>query len=102
VSASTRLSGRSTAVLAALLIALAALPSVASARPYYDGPGYQLAEPAESSTPAETVVRTVIKEQSFRVLPIALAGAALIIAIAGTGYTIARVAPLRQQLRARH
>ena len=45
MSARHRLTRRSTAVLAALLIALAALPALASARPYYDGPGYQLAAP---------------------------------------------------------
>ena len=75
---------------------------MASARPIYDGPGYQLPAPPESSTPAETVVRTIVKEEAFRALPIALAGAALIIAIAGTGYAIARIAPLRQQLPSQH
>jgi hypothetical protein len=35
-------------------------------------------------------------------LPIALAGAALIIAIARSGYSIVRTAPLRQQLRGQH
>ena len=102
MSASTRRTRRTATVLAALLIALVALPTMASARPIYDGPGYQLPAPPESSTPAETVVRTVVKEESFRVLPIALAGAALIIAIAGSGYTIARTAPLRQQLTSEH
>lgn len=97
-----RFTRRTAAVLAALLIALAALPTMASARPIYDGPGYQLPAPPESTTPAETVVRTVVKEESFRVLPIALAGAALIVAIAGTGYTIACTVPLRQQLRSQH
>ena len=41
MSASTRLTRRTATVLAALLIALAALPTIASARPIYDGPGYQ-------------------------------------------------------------
>ena len=102
MSASTRLTRRTATVLAALLIALAALPTIASARPIYDGPGYQLPAPPETSTPAETVVRTVVKEESFRVLPIALAGAALIIAIAASGFTIARTAPPRQQLPSQH
>jgi hypothetical protein len=31
-------------------------------------------------------------------LPIALAGAALVIAIAGTGYALVRIAPIRQHL----
>jgi len=98
VSTSTRLTRRTAAVLATL-IALALLPSVASARPLDAGPGYR---PAEPSTPAETVVRTVVREQTFSVLPIALAGAALIIAIAGSGYAIVRIAPIRQQLRGLH
>ena len=97
-----RLARRSTAALVALLITLTALPAMASARPFYDGPGYQLAGPAESSTPAPTVVRTIVKEEAIRALPIALAGAALIIAITGTGYVLMRVAPLRQQLRSQH
>jgi hypothetical protein len=97
VSASTRLTRRSAAALATLLIALAVLPALASARPYYDGPGYQLSGKSE---PAATVVRTVIKEEeSLRVLPIALAGAALVVALAGAGYIVARVAPLQRQLR---
>jgi hypothetical protein len=98
VSTSIRLTRRTTAVLLTL-IALAVLPTVASARPIDSGPGYQ---PAEPSTPADTVVRTVVKEQSFPVLPIALSGAALIIAIAGSGYAVARIAPMRQQLRSQH
>jgi hypothetical protein len=102
MSARHRFARRSTAVLAALLITLTALPAIAGARALYDGPGYQLAAPAESSTPAPTVVRTIVKEEAIRALPIALAGAALIIAIAGTGFAIIRVAPLRQQLRGQH
>jgi hypothetical protein len=96
-----RLARRSTAVLAALLITLTALPAMASARPFYDGPGYQLAAPAEPSTPTPTVLRTIVKED-VRELPIVLAGAALLIAIAGTGYAMIRIAPLRQQLRGQH
>ena len=80
-----RLARRSTAVLAALLLTLTALPAMASARPFYDGPGYQLAVPAESSAPTPTVVRTIVNEEAVRVLPLALAGAALLIAIAGSG-----------------
>jgi len=102
MSARHRLTRRSTAVLAALLITLTALPAIASARPDYDGPGYTLAGPAESSAPVTTVVRTIVREEAVRALPIALAGAALIIAIAGTGYAMIRIAPLRQQLRSQH
>lgn len=42
-------------------------------------------------------MRTVIKD-NVPTLPIALAGAALVIAIAGTGYALVRIAPLRHQL----
>jgi hypothetical protein len=94
LSAHRRLTRRSAAVLAALLIALVVLPGLASARTIYDREGF-----SERSTPAPTVVRTVVREEVVRVLPIALAGAALIIAIAGTGFALARVAPRRQQLR---
>lgn len=99
-----RFTRRSTALLTTLLIALA-LPVAASARPIYDGPGYQLpvrSTPAELSTPAATVVRTVVKEEAVRALPIALAGAALLIAIAGTGYVVVRVAPPRRELGDQH
>ena len=100
VSTSTRLTRSCTAVLAALLIALAALPAMATARPM-NGPGYS--DVAQPSTPVDTVVRTVVTEkESLRALPIALAGAALIIAIAGTGVAMVRIAPLRQQLRSQH
>jgi hypothetical protein len=54
--------------------------------------------PAE---PAPTVVRTVVDDDATDVLPIALAGAALLIAIAGTGYALMRVAP-RQRLGGQH
>ena len=47
------------------------------------------------------MVRTVVKEEAVRALPIALAGAALLIAIAGTGYALMRVAP-RQRLGGLH
>lgn len=54
-----------------------------------------------SSEPAPTVVRTVVDGDPTDVLPIALAGAALLIAIAGTGYALMRVAP-RQRLGGLH
>jgi hypothetical protein len=56
---------------------------------------------AEPSTPAPTVIRTVVKEEAVRALPIALAGAALLIAIGGTSYMLMRVAP-RQRLGGLH
>ena len=92
-----RVTQRSTAVLAVLLIALVALPGVASARPADDSTGPRSQLVAEPSTPAPTVVRTVVKDNA-PTLPIALAGAALLIAIAGTGYALVRIAPLRHQL----
>ena len=97
MSARPRLTHRSTAALAALLIALVALPGVASARPADDSTGPRSQLVAEPSTPAPTVVRTVIKDDA-PALPIALAGAALLIAIAGTGYAMVRLAPVRQHL----
>ena len=77
-----------------LLIALVALPGVASARPADDSAGPRSQLVAEPSAPAPTVVRTVIKED-VPALPIALAGAALLIAVAGTGYALVRIAPMR-------
>jgi hypothetical protein len=102
MSARHRLSHRSIAVLGALLIALAVLPGVASARVPADGSGPRSDVLAEPSTPTPTVVRTVVREEAVRALPIALAGAALLIAIAGTAYTLVLVTPLRQQLGGRH
>jgi len=55
----------------------------------------------EPSTPAPTVVRTIVREEAVRTLPIVLAGAALLIAIGGTGYALMRVAP-RQRLGGLH
>ena len=87
---------RPTAALAVLLIALFALPGVAAARPSDDSAGPRSQLVAEPSTPAPTVVRTVIRDD-LPALPIALAGAALLIAIAGTGYALVRIAPMRHQ-----
>ena len=86
-----------TAALAALLFALA-LPGVAAARPAEEkvGPRSLVVAPSE---PAPTVVRTtVIKEEAVRALPIALSGAALLIAIGGTGLALVRIAPMRREL----
>jgi hypothetical protein len=96
---------RPSAVLAVLLIGLAVLPAAAIARPANDGLGPRSAEFSKptASSPVPTVVRTtVVKEEAARALPIALAGAALLIAIAGTGYAAFRIAPMRQQLRGLH
>jgi hypothetical protein len=99
---------RPAALLATLMIALAILPAAALARPAGNGDGPRAAvstKPSDlpsQSEPAPTVVRTIVKEDAVRVLPIALAGAALLIAIAGTGYAIRGVAPVRHQLRGEH
>jgi hypothetical protein len=87
---------RPTAALAVLVIALLALPAVAGARPADDSTGPRSQLVAEPSTPVPTVVRTVIRD-NVPALPIALAGAALLIAIAGTGYALVRIAPMRHQ-----
>jgi hypothetical protein len=104
MSARHRLTSTTTAMVAALLIALSVLPAVAGARPAGEGLGPRGADYAKpsASTPAPTVVRTVVKEEAVRVLPIALAGAALLIAIAGTGYALVRVPAMRPQLRGEH
>ena len=93
------------AVLAALMIASAALPVVATARPAADGPGPRvetLAKPSAAPAQAPTVVRTVVKEEAVRALPIVLSAAALVIAIGGIGYTLTRSTQLRHGLRGQH
>ncbi len=98
MSSRPRVTHRSAALLAALLILAIALPGVATARPADDSTGPRSQLVAEPSTPAPTVVRTVVKEDAFRALPIVLAGAALLIAIGGTSLALRRIAPMRQQL----
>ena len=96
---------RLTAVLAALLIAATITPAVAFAAPTADGrgPRASVSDQPTASSPVPTVVRTtVVKEEAARTLPIVLAGAALLISLAGTGYALVRVAPLRHQLRGEH
>ena len=120
-----RLAHRSTALVAALLIALTVPPTMAIARPAGDGLGQRSEKfveppasapyvlrptvnekfadaPAAGQPAAPTVVRTVVKEEAVRVLPIALAGAALLIALLGTGYVGVRIRPVRPQLRGQH
>jgi hypothetical protein len=91
-------SRRCTALLAVLLVAVAVLPATVSARPI-DGPG--TLHP-DTTAPRPTVIHTVVKEQSVSALPIVLSGAALVIALAGTGYAVTRIAPLRRQLGVGH
>ena len=98
MSSHRRVTHPTTAVLAALLIAVIALPGVASAHPVDAGIGPRSQLVAEPATPAPTVVRTVVKEDTFRALPIVLAGAALLIAIGGTSLALFRIAPMRHQL----
>src|SRR4051794_9180444 len=99
MSATHRTVRRPAAPLAALLIALAVLPAAAIARPAPNGSGPRDAvysTPAEQ--PAPTVVRTVVQDDPMDVLPVVLAGAALLVAIGATGYMLVRVAPFRHQL----
>jgi hypothetical protein len=96
---------RLTALLAAVLITATISPAVAFAGPAGNGPGPRasVSDQPTAATPAPTVVHTtVVKEEAARTLPIALAGAALLISLAGTGYALVRVAPLRHQLRGEH
>jgi hypothetical protein len=82
---------RRTAVACVLAGALA-LPAAASAMPIDNGPG-----PAHHSAPAAPPqVRTVV-QSSDDTLPIAVAGAALLVAMASAGYSVIRLAPLRSQ-----
>jgi hypothetical protein len=104
MSATHRRTRRPSALLAALLIALATLPAAATARPALNGPGPRsdVSVKASELTPAPTVVRTVVKEDALNVLPIALAGAALLIAMSATGYMLIRITPIRHQLGGEH
>jgi hypothetical protein len=90
-----------TAVFAALALAALALPGAAAAMPI-DPVGPAPSTSAQPAAPAETVVRTVVREEAVRVLPIVLSGAALLVALAGTGYVLLRVSPARRPLRAQH
>ncbi len=94
------LTRRSTAMLATVLIALATLPAMASARPAANGPGPRS---AVSAAPSEIIpAPTVVNNDSRDLLPIALAGAALAIAIGATGYMLVSVAPIRHELGGGH
>jgi hypothetical protein len=96
----SRRTARSTAFIAALLIAALVLPGTAGAMPI-DWPGNPGDVPrSAASTSPPTVVRTVVvREEAVRALPIALAAAALLVAVAGAGYVLVRVPPARGQLR---
>ena len=124
MSRRSRRTSRTAAALVAVMIAASA-PGAAFAEPAGEGIGPRaekfvnppaqtvvnppqekfVSPPAEfagePSTPAPTVHRTVVQGDSTDVLPIALAGAALLIAIGGTGYALMRVAP-RQRLGGQH
>lgn len=102
MSARHTVTRRFSTMLATLLIALAALPVVAAAQPLDPSANRPFMKSA-TSEPAPTVIRTtVVKQEAARALPIVLAGAALIIAIAGTGVALARIAPVRRQLGVGH
>ena len=93
-------SRRSTALVTALLIAVLALPAAAVARPMPDpagATGYTAAtQPAPK--PAEPAP---VADDGTDVLPIVLAGAALIIVLCGTGYVLVH-ASHRRQLHIQH
>jgi hypothetical protein len=67
-----------------------ALPAAASAMPIDNGP-----PPSHPTTeaPSPPVIRTVV-QRSDDTLPIALAGAALLVAMASAGYSVTRRAAL--------
>ena|SRR5215208_4204912 len=107
MTATRPITRRASAALAALVLATAALPTAAFAKPMSDGAGPRASVSTKATAPtapppAPTVVRTVVQDDATDVLPIALAGAALLVAIAGTGYAMLRVAPLRHQLGGGH
>ena len=104
MSATHHTARRPAALLAMILIALAALPAAAIARPAPNGVGPRDAVYSQPTQlqPAPTVLRTVVQDDPMDVLPVALAGAALIIALGATGYMLVRVAPLRHQLGGEH
>ena len=80
------------------MLAAFALPGAATAMPIDPvGPA-----PSTDAAPAETVVRTIVREEAVRVLPIVLSGAALLVALVGTGIVLVRVSPARSPLRAQH
>jgi hypothetical protein len=92
---------RIAAVATAVLIAASVAPGAATAMPIDPvGPAPRAVD--APAVPAETVVRTVVREEAVRVLPIVLSGAALLVALAGTGYMLVRVSPARRPLRAQH
>jgi hypothetical protein len=67
-----------------------AVPAAASAMPIDNGPP---PSPAAAATPPPQI-RTIV-QSSDDTLPIAVAGAALLIAVASAGYSVTRRAPLR-------
>lgn len=80
------------AVIATLSIAFTALPGTAAAMPARDGSVGN--GRVETSRPAPTVVRTVVREEALQALPLVLAGVALLIAFGGTAVSVRRVPPL--------
>lgn len=72
---------------AALVAGSLALPTTAAAMPLDNGRGVP-----PKSTPAPT--RPVV-QSADETLPLALAGAALLVALSSAGYSVLRLAPLR-------
>jgi hypothetical protein len=80
---------RSVAVGIALL-ALLALPAIASARPF-DEPSPNSVAPVPSVSSSPPPASTAARDPSGYTLSIALAGTALVVAILGSGYVVIRL-----------
>jgi hypothetical protein len=76
-------------VAACVVAGTLAVPAAAPAMPIDNGPA-----PNRTTEPAPPVVRTIV-QSSDDTLPIAVAGAALLVAMASAGYSSLRLAPLR-------
>ena len=97
-------SRRSTALVTVLLIAVLALPAAAVARPATDPAGAATSSAAATQpapAPSDAAAPVAAADDSTDVLPIVLAGAALIIVLCGTGYVLVQ-ASHRRHLRIQH
>jgi hypothetical protein len=76
-------------VAACVVAGALAVPAAAPAMPIDNGPA-----PNRTSEPPPPAVRTIV-QSSDDTLPTALAGVALLVALASAGYSSVRLAPLR-------
>lgn len=74
---------------AALVAGSLALPATATAMPLDNG---RVVPPKPTPAPAPA---PIVVERSGDALPIALAGAALLVAVSSAGYSVLRLAPIR-------